>query len=118
MSSDAMPGGSRDELVRSYRLCRRLAHAANSTFARMFWLLPHDQRRAMEALYAFARHTDDLADGSEPIDEKRQRLAAWRDALEAALAPQSQIPNPKSQIENRKSLNPSPQSSPVSISAR
>jgi phytoene synthase len=98
MSNDAMPGGSRDELVRSYRHCRRLAYAANSTFARMFWLLPHDQRRAMEALYAFARHTDDLADGPEPIDEKRQRLVAWRAALETALAPQSQIPNPKSQI--------------------
>lgn len=91
-------GDSRDELVRSYRLCRRLAYAANSTFARMFWLLPHDQRRAMEALYAFARQTDDLADGPEPIEERRLRLAAWRESLETALDSQSKIQNPKSEI--------------------
>ncbi len=89
MTSDATHGTDRDELVRSYRHCRRLAHAANSTFARMFWLLPLDQRRAMEALYAFARHTDDLADGPESTDEKRQRLAAWRENVAAALAPNS-----------------------------
>ncbi|MCI0357999.1 MAG: squalene/phytoene synthase family protein [Planctomycetaceae bacterium] len=88
----------RDELVRSYRLCRRLAHAANSTFARMFWLLPHDQRRAMEALYAFARHTDDLADGVEEVEVKRQRLVAWREELESSLVRQSEIRNPKSEI--------------------
>lgn len=99
MSNDPLRSEARDDLVRSYRLCRRLAHAANSTFARMFWLLPHDQRRAMEALYAFARHTDDLADGSEPIEEKRQRLAAWRAALETAIAPQFKIQNPQSKIE-------------------
>jgi 15-cis-phytoene synthase len=98
MSSDSVRGLDRDELVRSYRLCRRLAYAANSTFSRMFWLLPHDQRRAMEALYAFARHTDDLADGPEPIDERRKRLAAWRDELERFLAGQSKIQNPKSEI--------------------
>lgn len=75
-----------DELVRSYRHCRRLAHKAASTFARMFWMLPHDQRRAMEALYAFARHTDDLADGPEPVEEKRLRLIAWREEFERAVA--------------------------------
>jgi phytoene synthase len=98
MTTDATPATDRDELVRSYRHCRRLAYAANSTFARMFWLLPLYQRRAMEALYAFARHTDDLADGPEPIDEKRQRLAAWHDDLESALAPHSAIRNPHSAL--------------------
>ena len=98
MTSDARHATDRDELVRSYRHCRRLAYAANSTFARMFWLLPLDQRRAMEALYAFARHTDDLADGPESIDEKRQRLAAWHDDLESALAAHSAIRNPQSAI--------------------
>jgi len=98
--SDSVRGLDRDELVRSYRLCRRLAYAANSTFSRMFWLLPHDQRRAMEALYAFARHTDDLADGPEPVEERRVRLAAWRESLEAALASKSKIRNPKSEISS------------------
>jgi phytoene synthase len=98
MSDEPVCDMRHEELVRSYRHCRRLAYAANSTFARMFWLLPHDQRRAMEALYAFARHTDDLVDGQEPKDEKRQRLAAWREALETALTSQSEIRNPKSEI--------------------
>jgi phytoene synthase len=98
MSDERVRDIDREELVRSYRHCRRLAAAANSTFAKMFWLLPHDQRRAMEALYAFARYTDDLADGIEPSDEKRQRLAAWRNALESALGPKSEIQNLKSEI--------------------
>jgi phytoene synthase len=93
------PAAYEEELVCSYRYCRRLALAANSTFARMFWLLPHDQRRAMEALYAFARHTDYLADGPEPIDEKRQRLTAWYDEVKLALTHESKNQNPKSRIE-------------------
>ena len=98
MSDERVRDTDREDLVRSYRHCRRLAAAANSTFAKMFWLLPHDQRRAMEALYAFARHTDDLADGNEPSGEKRQRLADWREALDAAIAPKSEIRNPESAI--------------------
>ncbi len=114
MTNAIQPGEDRGELVRSYRHCRRLALAANSTFARMFWLLPHDQRRAMEALYAFARHTDDLADGPEPTGEKRQRLAAWRDDVAAALAPNSACDHASagaspshSAIRNLQSANPS-----------
>jgi phytoene synthase len=74
-----------DEVERSYRACRQIARRAASNFAWAFWLLPADQRRGMEALYAFARHSDDLADGPEPIDQKRQGLAAWRDQLERSL---------------------------------
>jgi phytoene synthase len=91
---------SRDDLVRSYRHCRRLASAANSTFARMFWLLPHDQRRAMEALYAFARYTDDLADGPEPIEGKRQRVATWRQEVESVLNLDSRYQNSQSTIDS------------------
>jgi phytoene synthase len=93
-----------EELVRSYRHCRRLAHEAASTFARMFWMLPHDQRRAMEALYAFARHTDDLADGPEPIEGKRLRLIAWREEFENAVG--TQIRNPQSAIRTCPSVLP------------
>ncbi len=74
------------ELVESYRYCQRQAREAASNFARMFWLLPADQRRAMQALYAFARQTDDLADGPEPQERKRAAIQAWRQALEASFA--------------------------------
>jgi phytoene synthase len=40
----------------------------------------------MDALYAFTRHTDDLADNAEPIPKRREALAQWRASLEAALA--------------------------------
>ena len=40
----------------------------------------------MDALYAFMRVTDDLADGPGTECDKRRQLAAWRAALLAALA--------------------------------
>lgn len=40
----------------------------------------------MEALYAFMRHTDDLADNPRPAPERREALWRWRAALDAALA--------------------------------
>jgi phytoene synthase len=40
----------------------------------------------MCALYAFMRHTDDLADGDGPADSKRAALRRWRVDLHAALA--------------------------------
>ena len=39
----------------------------------------------MEALYAFMRHTDDLADDLAPDRPRRDALAAWRAELEHAL---------------------------------
>ena len=85
MTDEQALGSSPAELVRSYRHCRRLAAQANSTFARLFWLLSRDQRRAMEALYAFARHTDDLADGRGPADEKQWKLMVWQEDVQRAL---------------------------------
>ena len=52
----------------------------------------------MEALYAFMRHTDDLADDAKPrpvvacLDPRRDALAAWRAALEGALQGDSSTP--------------------------
>jgi len=40
----------------------------------------------MEALYAFLRHTDDLGDSSRPVAERRNAIAAWRQALADALS--------------------------------
>jgi phytoene synthase len=39
----------------------------------------------MDALYAFTRHTDDLADNAEPLEVRREALTRWRASLEAAL---------------------------------
>ena len=73
-------------LEASYASCRRLARQARSSFYPSFVLLRGPRRRAMEALYAFMRHTDDLGDCPRPADQRRQALAQWRSTLEAALA--------------------------------
>jgi len=93
-------------LEASYNYCRRVSRRAGSNFHMGFLLLPRDKRPAMEVLYAFMRHTDDLADDAKPqalpLDPRREALTAWRAALEGALQddcstlihPSSLIPHP------------------------
>lgn len=73
-------------LAASYHECQRVARRAASNFYWSFWLLPREKRRAMAALYAFSRHTDDLGDGERPLEERDRSLAEWRRALESALS--------------------------------
>ena len=70
----------------SFLHCRQVTRAANSSFPIAFRLLPAAKRRAMEALYAFMRVTDDLADGPGLPTAKRDGLGAWRVALAEAFA--------------------------------
>jgi len=79
--SDASP-----TIAASYAACRLVARRAGSSFYPCFRLLSPPQRQAMEALYAFLRHSDDLGDGAEPLDQRRHGLARWRAALQSALA--------------------------------
>jgi len=69
----------------SHDFCRSLSRREAKNFYYSFLVLPPARRRAMCALYAFMRHTDDLADDAGTIDEKRRRLDSWRADLEAAL---------------------------------
>jgi len=69
----------------SYAYCRQMARRAHSSFYLSFFLLPRVKRRSMCALYAFLRHTDDLADSDQPIEQRQQALAAWREALHDAM---------------------------------
>ncbi|MBX9584128.1 MAG: phytoene/squalene synthase family protein [Gemmataceae bacterium] len=70
----------------SYRYCRHVTQSAGSSFPVAFRLLPAARRRAMDALYAFLRVTDDLADAPGDPAAKRPELARWRAALGDALA--------------------------------
>lgn len=73
-------------LIQSSNLyCRHVTRLANSSFPMAFRLLPHSKRRAMEALYAFLRVSDDLADEPGEIPAKRHRLRSWRAGLLSAL---------------------------------
>src|SRR5260370_42688234 len=73
-------------LARSYAYCDRLARREAANFYHAFRLLPWDQRRAMCALYAFLRITDDISDAPVPADDKRPALDGWRGFLHDALA--------------------------------
>jgi len=81
-----MPVPSR--LQPSYAYCERLARREAGNFYHAFQILPRPQRRAMCALYAFMRVTDDLADGPGAAADKRAALKQWRTDLHAALAGQ------------------------------
>jgi len=60
---------------------------AGSSFRPAFFLLDPLQRRALSAYYAFARAADDIADDpAAPAEEKRARLAAWREGVEGLFA--------------------------------
>jgi phytoene synthase len=69
-------------LEESYRYCHEVSRSSGSSFYRSFTLLAPPRRRAMEALYAFARWTDDLSDREGSIAEKRERLEQWRNTLQ------------------------------------
>lgn len=74
-------------LDQSYAACTRLARTAGSSFYPCFRLLPRPKRLGMIALYAFMRHTDDLADDETiDIDIRRQQLNAWEAALREMVA--------------------------------
>ena len=56
-----------------------------SNLALAFVLLPKAKREGMSALYAFCREVDDVADDeSAPVDDRRARLAEWRDDVRKA----------------------------------
>jgi phytoene synthase len=65
------------DLAASYRRCRELARAHGTTYYWATTLLPRDRRAHVWALYAFARHADDIVDdlGTRPIDERALALA-------------------------------------------
>ncbi|MEM0924826.1 MAG: phytoene/squalene synthase family protein, partial [Planctomycetota bacterium] len=82
-------------IVQSYRSVRRISRRSGSSFYRSFWLLPRRKRRAMCALYAFARITDDIGDCSEPASLRTRWLDWWRQTTALNLisdAPSDQVP--------------------------
>src|SRR5689334_11293462 len=67
---------------RAYAEVQRLTRRRARNFAYGIMVLPREKRRAVAAIYAFARRVDDLADGALPDDEKRTRLEELDRALD------------------------------------
>jgi phytoene synthase len=65
----------------AYAEVERITRRRARNFAYGIMVLPRDKRRAIAAIYAFARRVDDIADGDLPTGEKRDGL----ERLDAAL---------------------------------
>jgi 15-cis-phytoene synthase len=66
----------------AYAEVERLTRREARNFAYGIRVLPREKRRAISAVYAFARRVDDVADGELPVEEKRERLHRLRAALD------------------------------------
>jgi phytoene synthase len=70
-------------LEAAYAEVERITRREARNFAYGIRVLPREKRRAISAIYAFARRVDDLADGPLPHGEKRARLQSLHAALDA-----------------------------------
>jgi 15-cis-phytoene synthase len=68
----------------AFRRCEEVTRTRAKNFYYGIRLLPGSKRRALCAVYAFARRVDDIGDGSLPDDEKLRRLADARRSLDEA----------------------------------
>ena len=70
----------------AYDEVMRITRREAKNFAYGIMVLPKEKRRAIAAIYAFAREVDDIADGDLPPEEKRERLEALRERLDDLVA--------------------------------
>ncbi len=70
----------------AYRHCETVTRQQAKNFAYGIALLPGDKRRALSAVYAFARRIDDIGDGTLPAPEKLAALDAARADVRALAA--------------------------------
>ncbi len=69
----------------SFRYCLRLARAHPENFFIGSLFLPKGKRRHLAAVYAYARLSDDIADGDWPTGEKLSALDEWERRLDDCL---------------------------------
>ena len=70
----------------AYAEVERITRREAKNFAFGIMLLPRARRRAIAAIYAFARRVDDIADGDLPPEQKRAQLEELRAALDGRSA--------------------------------
>ncbi len=84
-----------DVLDRAYGACAQLARDHYENFPVASVLVPRRMRRAVSAVYAFARRADDFADEPGYTDQERLRLLGdWHDRLIRAAAGASASSSP------------------------
>src|SRR6266487_7012204 len=81
----ALPApGAGMSVEQAYAEVERITRREARNFAYGIMVLPRPKRRAIAAIYAFARRVDDIADGELSDDEKRARLHQLHADLDAA----------------------------------
>lgn len=80
MTVATKPGAVLPETVLAYRHCEQVTRTQARNFFYGIRLLPPDKRRALSAIYAFARRIDDIGDGPLPAAEKLSLLEEARSA--------------------------------------
>jgi phytoene synthase len=73
------------QLEESYRFCSLIARRTAKNFYYSFVMMPREKRRAMCAVYAFMRRSDDIADSAANPAVALEGLRTWRATVEAAL---------------------------------
>jgi phytoene synthase len=79
----AGPAATPPELAAAYAACEQIMVSAAKNFSYGIRLLAPDKRRALAAVYAFARRVDDIGDGALPADEKLRLLDEARRDIKA-----------------------------------
>ena len=87
--SEAIAPGEAERVAQAYRHCESLTREQAGNFYYAIRLLPLARRRAICAVYAFARRVDDIADGTLEPEEKLRRLDVQAHALAALSSPAS-----------------------------
>ncbi len=77
---------TRPDVLTAYRHCEQVTRSQARNFAYGIALLPADKRRALSAVYAYARRIDDIGDGGLPSGEKLAGLQAARRDIAALQA--------------------------------
>lgn len=83
----------------AYRHCEEITRSQARNFSYGIRLLPPAKRRALSAVYAFARRIDDIGDGDLPADQKLAALSEARTEIEA-LAAETESPSGTPQVQD------------------
>ncbi|HEY9849718.1 MAG TPA: phytoene synthase [Leptolyngbyaceae cyanobacterium] len=73
-------------LENSYQLCRQITAKYAKTFYLGTLLMPEAKRRAIWAIYAWCRRTDELVDGPQASTTTNETLDNWERQLESVFA--------------------------------
>ncbi|HEY2576919.1 MAG TPA: presqualene diphosphate synthase HpnD [Streptosporangiaceae bacterium] len=82
------------DVTAAYQHCEQVTTAQARNFSYGIKLLPPPKRRALSAVYAFARRIDDIGDGTLPAADKLTALAQAREAVQCLAGGQPPTSDP------------------------